>query len=90
MITPYIKESLMRWVEHGRNSRPGSFVTAIIANDLMLAFERADDNNVACMHDIVKWMFNYMPIGTYGSDDALMFTGLGSETFKTWKQIHGL
>lgn len=49
---------------------PGSFLTAVLCNDLREAFARADDENSACMHGWVKFLYNYAPTGSWGSPDA--------------------
>ena len=57
-----------RYIMHG--IPPGSFLTAVICNDLREAFARADDENVAAIHGWVKFFYNYAPSGCWGSPDA--------------------
>jgi hypothetical protein len=47
--------------------RPGSFVTAVLANDLMQAFACADEDNAENMHSIVKYVYNHTPNICHGS-----------------------
>ncbi len=59
------KEELDRYVSH--KIRTGSFLQAVLENNLMEAFARADDENVVGMYDIVKYVYNNVPIACYGS-----------------------
>ena len=49
----------------------GSFMTALLSNDLMEAFGRADDENSANMRRWVQFLYNYAPRGSYGSPEAV-------------------
>ena len=49
--------------------QPGSFLTAVLSNDLREAFARADDENAALMHSWVKFLYNYAPSGSWGSPE---------------------
>jgi len=60
------KESLDRYVTKGIS--PGGFLTAVLENDLMGAFARADDQNTLDMHEIVRYVYNEMPGACHGSD----------------------
>ena len=46
---------------------PGDFVRAVLSNDLMEAFMRADDVNMHCMKDIMKYVYNDIPNTCHGS-----------------------
>lgn len=50
---------------------PGSFLTALLSNDLMEAFGRADDENAANMRQWCMFLYNYAPRGSYGSPEAI-------------------
>jgi len=58
---------LENYLEH--KIAPGHFLTAVLTNDLMGAFGRADMGNINAMHAIVKYMYNRMPMGSYGSKE---------------------
>jgi hypothetical protein len=50
--------------EYRNGNRPypfGSFVTALLANDLVGAFMQADDSNRRAMHDYASFLYNEMP-----------------------------
>jgi hypothetical protein len=41
---------------------PGSFVHAVLMNDLMDAFRRADDINTVCMWSYCNFLYNEVPV----------------------------
>lgn len=47
----------------------GSFGMAVVSNDLKEAFGRADEVNRERMFDIVSWLYNNAPIGSWGSPE---------------------
>lgn len=59
------QDGLERYLVH--KIPPGGFLTAVLENDLMGAFNRADLGNQRAMHLIAKFLYNRMPIGSYGS-----------------------
>jgi hypothetical protein len=59
MIPEDVKDSIDRYVKDGVPL--GDFLTAVMANDLMEAFGRADFNNTAFMRDIVAYVYNCTP-----------------------------
>lgn len=50
---------------------PGHFLNALLSNDLMEAFKRADDLNVAAMHDWVRFLYNFTPSQSFGSPERV-------------------
>ena len=50
---------------------PGDFVRAVLSNDLMEAFMRADDINMHCMKDIMKYVYNNIPSVCHGSPERV-------------------
>lgn len=60
-----IKNSLDCYVNHGRPT--GDFLRAVLANDLMMAFGRADIDNQRDMFSICDYVYNYMPDNCHGS-----------------------
>lgn len=60
-----LREGARLWIEEGIH--PGSFLTAVIENDLTEAFSRADDTNLERMHDIVRWWYNEAPSLCWGN-----------------------
>lgn len=63
---------------HGAISRyiakgipPGSFLTAVLSNDLMGAFGKADDENREALYEWVRFIYNYAPTGCHGSPEKV-------------------
>ena len=71
-------EAITAWVLIGR--KPGHFLSALLSNDLMEAFARADDANQQAMKDWVVFLYNYCPGGCFGS----------SAKFEDWAKAGGL
>lgn len=65
MIPEQTKDDIDAYVKDGRPL--GDFLTAVMANDLMGAYSRADENNVRAMYDIVRYVYNSTPMGCHGS-----------------------
>jgi hypothetical protein len=47
--------------------RPGSFLMAVLCNDLVEAFHRADKTNNAAMELWASWLYNECPSPLWGS-----------------------
>lgn len=58
-------EGLERWIRDG--ILPGSFLTAVLENDLLIAVGQADDVNRAHLWEICGFLYNHAPSGCYGS-----------------------
>ena len=59
------KETIDNYVTKG--GKPGDFVTAVLANDLMGAFGSADNENRRDMFEIVQYVYNNIPNNVHGS-----------------------
>jgi hypothetical protein len=46
---------------------PGGFLRAVLENDLLESFGRADEDNRACLFGICSWMYNNAPMECRGS-----------------------
>lgn len=64
-MNPITKDTIDLYVKH--RCRPGSFITAVLANDLQGAFSRADLDNRANMFNIVKYVYDNVPMSMCGS-----------------------
>jgi predicted nucleotidyltransferase len=64
-IRPDIKESLDRYVSHGIPT--GSFLEAVLENNLMEAMGRADSFNRAALYDICSYIYTKLPSVCHGS-----------------------
>lgn len=67
--TKHMIDGVRMWIEHGVH--PGSFLSAVISNDLRGACERADDLNRSAIFYIVRWFYNEAPCGCWGSIKVL-------------------
>ena len=54
-----------------RGIPPGSFLTAVLENNLSEAFGRADLESQATMFSLVSYLYNHAPIGCKGSAEAV-------------------
>ena len=69
MISRWAKESLDKYAKD--RIPPGGFLIAVLANDLMEAMGRADENNRYNLHDICSYVYNNIPSGCHGSYDIV-------------------
>lgn len=75
MINPVILETLCAHANTGRPS--GSFVHAVLCNDLKESFGRADMGNRMTLFDIVGFVYNELPSDCWGSPEIV----------KQWQQL---
>ncbi len=54
---PDYNDAIERYIEKGID--PGSFLTAILSNQIMEAYMYADFADGTCMHSWAKWLYNY-------------------------------
>ena len=64
-LPPHMRGPFKRYIENRISM--GSFGTALVENNLSLAFATADHINTAAMQDIVAWMNWEMPSDCWGS-----------------------
>jgi len=62
-------EAIERYVKH--QCRPGSFLEAVLRNNLKEAFMCADENNIKYMFDIVNYCYNKIPSQCWGSEEEV-------------------
>lgn len=67
LVPPHMWGGVERYFLQGL--MPGDFLTALLSNDLMGAFSRADDLNANNMRRWAMFLYNYAPGGSYGSPD---------------------
>ena len=69
----YIPERMMRgikrYVEQG--IRPGSFLTAVICNDLQGAVGKADDENLRNIYAYTAYFYNEVPESCWGTPQKM-------------------
>lgn len=76
--SPYMRAAVERWLEDGVID-PGSFLWAVVTNDLLLAVGKADDENKHLLAEWARWFYNKAPGGSHGS----------IEKVKAWAKAHG-
>jgi len=64
-IPEYMHAGIERYIV--QRIKPGSFLTAVLSNDLRKAVEQADGLNITLLPDYVKFFYNYTPSGCWGS-----------------------
>ncbi len=57
----------MRYMEQGID--PGSFLQAVLCNDLRQAVASADSTNRTKLADIVQWLYGEAPSSSWGSEE---------------------
>ena len=62
------KAGLKRYVE--LRIKPGSFLCAMLQNDLTEAVGRADSFHRARLADIATWLYNNIPSDSWGSPES--------------------
>lgn len=68
-IDPRIREALDAYAQTGRPV--GSFLTAVLSNDLFEACARADPYNLDTLPIITAYVFNHLPAESYGSRESM-------------------
>ena len=66
-LPEHMRDGMRLYIEKGYP--PGSFQRAVLSNDFMEAFKRADDVNSAAMQEYARFLYNEAPGGCYGSQD---------------------
>ena len=82
-IPAHTKAALDRYV----NDRimPGGFLTAVLSNDLFGAVAHADRSNLEALTEIVKYVYNELPSGCWGSKD-IMWRWVENKFYDTLEQ----
>jgi len=68
-LPEYMRESARLYVEEHR--LPGDFLQAVLCNDLVGAFGRADLTNRAAMGAWAQWLYNECPHAAWGSREKV-------------------
>ena len=69
MVRKDCLDSLDRYVTHGIPT--GGFLEAVLCNDLMESFGRADSDNRFALFDICRYVYNELPGGCHGSPERV-------------------
>lgn len=68
-VPEHTQGALERYFTHALE--PGSFLMAVLVNDLFGAVGRADMWNAAALAEIVKWLWNEAPRGSFGDEQLV-------------------
>ena len=69
MIPPYMHEGI---VEYIFKRRPiGSFLYAVLTNNLREACNRADNSNKYLLYQYIFFFYNYAPMACWGSEEMV-------------------
>ena len=69
LIPEYMRGAMERYMEHG--IEPGSFLMAVLSNDLLDASSLADDFNRHRLFDYCVWLIDFAPVSSYGSPEIV-------------------
>ena len=68
-LPEHMRDGIKLYVEEG--IEPGDFAYAVLCNDLVGAYGRADSVNTARMRDWASFLYNEMPLDSWGSKQAV-------------------
>lgn len=69
ILPDHMHDAIVAWIEQARPT--GSFLRALLSNNLMDAFGQADEANTAAMRQWVIYLYNYAPAGCFGSPEKV-------------------
>lgn len=69
-LPEHMRESAAAYVQEGRP--PGSFLRAVLRNDLVAAFSNADDTNRQYMEQWAAWLYWDVPAPAWGSEEKVV------------------
>lgn len=81
MLPQHMREGIVEYIRVGRPV--GDFLTALLSNDLMESFRRADEYNAQAMREWVSYLHSYAPrypVPCYGR----------REIVENWQRMGGL
>tara|TARA_R100001086_G_scaffold242564_1_gene170357 strand:- start:757 stop:1041 length:285 start_codon:yes stop_codon:yes gene_type:complete len=67
--------AIHRWVEY--RDYPGGFVTRLLCNDLVGTMRAADEQSLAALPTLLRYLHNEVPSLCYGSEDKVTTWGNG-------------
>jgi hypothetical protein len=69
--------AINRWWEY--RDYPGSFVTRLLCNDLIGTVRSADEESLAALPILLRYLHNEVPTQCYGSEDKVTAWGNGPD-----------
>lgn len=83
-MTDESRQSLYNYFVHGLE--PGSFMTAVLSNNLYGACARADSTNIGLIQQYSLWIVNHAPHGSYGDTVTVRGWLRKNEHFKRFQK----
>jgi hypothetical protein len=68
-IPEHMREGVVNYVHRG--IRPGSFLEAVLCNDLVRAASNADELNACCLYEWAEVLVQELPISCWGSPEKV-------------------
>jgi hypothetical protein len=68
-LPKHMRDGAHLYIEHG--VEPGGFLRAVLSNQLVESFGRADETNRAAMFDWATWLYNECPRDAWGSPEKV-------------------
>jgi len=68
-VPSHMREALRLYVDE--HIEPGSFLRAVLENDLSRSFAHADTINRFALFDIVSYIYNWIPSSCWGSREKV-------------------
>lgn len=68
-VPDHMRQTFIDYIEKGYE--PGGFARAVLENNLVEAFGRADHINQMSLQSIVSWVYNYAPSACWGSPEKV-------------------
>ena len=65
----HIVETLSRYTQQGLET--GGILKAVLSNDLLQTFLRADEDNMAALPHIMAYIYNELPGNSWGSPEKV-------------------
>lgn len=65
-LPEHMQEGALSYVMEG--IKPGGFLTAVLENNLVRSYERADWVNTASMGEWAQWLYNSCPMPAWGGE----------------------
>jgi|DEB0MinimDraft_10_1074344.scaffolds.fasta_scaffold20756_2 hypothetical protein len=70
-IPAHMHDGVIRFVMQGRAPDTRSFLYAVLSNNLLMAFAKADEANIAALQGWMRLLYNDLPHDCYGSPERV-------------------
>ena len=69
LLPGHMRDAMQLYIEHG--IKPGSFLTAVLENNLVTAFGKADHINRDRLFEYCNFLWNELPSNSWGSPEKV-------------------